>query len=516
MTDRSNVIISALRLHIAATVSFLAAIPVLLTRIPPLTDVPGHIGRLSVQTAPAGDGVLRYFTFHWAFTLNLACDLIVQLARPVLGVVSTMWLLSAATPALTVIGIFAIARATNARGAYALPWSLLFVFSLPFLWGFLNYTFTSAWALIAFSVWLTLDHRRGLRAALFLLVIPLLLIGHGVAGIAGVTMIVGHVLGEHLVHRPFRRSRDTIRNLTVLWPIMFAAAITLATWKAVGSSEAGSTFWFLHRKPASIIHLLQDQNMVFDIACILCCMLVFTAGWRWGAKLRSGPAGAVIAMIVLFVLAPGLLGGSDEIDMRVAPLIPMLAFAMQDWSSVRPDRRRIILLAGFVLLGARFGITTASFIRYDQRYQRELSALDHVPRGARILNLSQVECDSWRSERLEHISNLATTFRGAWVNSHWSLSGIHLLEVKYKPSATYYNDPSQIIFPDPCAYPIVKPYAKYRRAQSIRQAIGTLPLNAVDYLWIVNSKLPAGYHNDRLRRVWATDQSELYRIMHRS
>lgn len=503
-----------MRLPIIALLAILAALPLLFTAIPPLTDVPGHIGQFSVQTAAAGDAVLRYFSFNWALTLNLASDLIVQAVHPWLGVVPTVRLLCAATPALTVIGIAAIARTTNRAGAYALPWALLFVFNLPFLWGFLNFALSEALALIVFAAWVALEHAPRRRAVLAIVAVPVLTIGHGVAGVALIAMMVGHATWAGSLHRPRAWNRAAIRAAAMtLWPPVLAAIATLVLWKAVGSSDRGATLWLFPRKLGAIPATLRDQNKPFDIGSVAACLLVWLLGWRWGARLNGGAAGAVILVIALFLATPSMISGSDEIDTRLAPLIPMLALAMQDWSRVDPRRRRWILLAGLALLTVRFAVTTVSFARYDQRYRRELTALDHVRYGARVFNLAEVSCDRWRSERLEHLGNLATTFRGAWVNAHWSVPGLHLLQVTYRPAPAYYDDPSQMVFPAHCVDRDFKPYANYRPAQTALMALRTLPLNKADYLWLTGVQLPPGHHDRRLRRIWRDDISELYAIV---
>ncbi len=503
--------IIALRWPIACGMALLAAVPVLLTRIPPLTDVAGHIGRLSVQTAPAGDPVLRYFDFHWALTLNLAADLIVQWLHPLFDVLPTVRVLSAATPALTVVAIVLIARQTNRHGAHALPWSLLFVFNLAYLWGFLNYTLTMAVGLIAFALWLALDRYRRSRAALFLVLTPLLFIGHGVAGVEALALIVGYQLGTQW-HERGVRSCFAVTTWSALWPPIVAAAVTLIVWKAIGSGQGGPTLWLPQRKIGSLIEMLRDQAMILDIATVLGCGVVWIAGIAWKARLRGGAAGAVIALLLVFLATPSLLGGSDDMDARLAPFIPMVAFAMQDWSAVRSNRRRWMMMAGFALLATRFAVTAISFHDYDRRYAAELAALDHVRSGSRVFSLVQSSCDSWRADRLDHLSALATTIRGAWVNAHWSVGGLHLLQVRYRPSPSFYKDPSQFVYPAACAGPGSAAPGIYPRRRTLVEAIHALPLGAADYLWIIHGKLPRSTRDPRLRRIWSSEDSELYRI----
>lgn len=495
--------IAILRWPFAAMLAALAILPFLFTAIPPLTDVPGHLGGFAVQTAHPGDPLLRYFSFHWTLTLNLASDLIVQATHRWIGLFPAVWLMSALTPALTVLGIVAIARQLNRHGASALPWALLFVFNFPFLWGFLNYSFTLALALLAFAGWLALERSPGWRAPLFLAIVPLLLIGHGVAGIVCVGLIVSHAIGETLAGKH-------PGNLTRLWPPILATVATVVIWKLFGASGTGATHWLAARKGDALAMMLRDQNRILDLASVVAALLVALAGWLWGARLRGGALAAVLFVIVLLVATPSMVSGSDRLDTRLGPLIPMLVFAAQDWSRVDARRRRMVTAAGFALLALRFAVTTASFIGYGERYNRELAALDHVPQGARILNLTRVNCvdAGWRSERLEHLANLATPLRGAWVNAHWSIDGLQLLQVRYRPSADYAQDPSQLVWPARCI-DFSQPFAS-RSRHTLVETIPTLPLDKVDYLWLVGERLPPSARDPRWRLIWADDISELY------
>lgn len=497
--NRPDPALPGLRWPSALIIAVVAMLPFAFVAIPPLTDVPGHIGGFSVQTASAASGLSRYFAFHWALTLNLASDAIVQLLYPIAGVVPVTWALCALTPALTVIGIIGIARALNPRGAYALPWALLFVFNFPFLWGFLNFDLTMALGMIAFAAWVAMADRPHMRAALFVVVTPLLLIGHGVAGVATIALIVGHAIGSG------GWQRWGVRRLAALWPPLIAALVTLIVWKAAGVSGGSATMWLFYRKADAIMMMLRDQNVVLDVGSVIACGVVWWLGRRWGARLGNGAAGAAIALLLLLFLTPSQIGGSDEIDARLAPLIPMLAFAAQDWSAVPPRRRHIVALLGVALLLLRFGVTTASFIGYDDRYRRELAALDHVARGARVLNLTEMNCGvpDWRSERLEHLANLATTRRDAWVNAHWSIAGLQLLQIRDRPSRIYDRDPSQMIWPARCS--------RWDRP-TLLTTMPHLPLDRVDYLWLIGTRLPAGYRDPRLSRVWSEGASELYAI----
>ena len=56
----------------------LSAVPLLLPVVPPLTDLPEHMGRYRIQLAdPSSPLRTEYFSFHWAFIANLGVDLLI-------------------------------------------------------------------------------------------------------------------------------------------------------------------------------------------------------------------------------------------------------------------------------------------------------------------------------------------------------------------------------------------------------------------------------------------------------
>ncbi len=488
----------------------MAALPFLFTPIPPLIDVPGHIGRFAVQTAPSGGPLDQYFDFHWALTLNLASDLVVQLLQPVMDVFASVWLVCASTAVLTCAGTLWVARALNPRGGTTLPWALLFVFNSPFLWGFLNFGLATALALLALAAWVLLAGRPRRRSALFLAIAPLVLIGHGVSGILLIAMIAGYEGWRLSSWHPGRWTRRELTRIAALWSPLLGGAVTLAVWKWVGAPGGGATRWLLYRKGEALVTMLRDQNVVLDIGSVIACATVWLVGRYWGARLPGGSAGPVVAAAVLFVATPSLISGSDRIDTRLAPYVALLALVLQDWSAVEVRKRRVVAWAGSILLVTRLAITTVGFIGYDRHYAEELTALEQVRDGSRVLNLTLVDCgiEGWRGARLDHLANLATPLRHAWVNAHWSIDGLQLLRVRYRPSPDYHRDPSHLIWPEQCI-DRREPFAR-RDRHGLLESMRLLPIDRVDYLWLIGVRLPASHADPRLRRIWARRSSELY------
>ena len=64
----------------------LSCIPLLWPDVPPLTDLPGHMGRYRVQLDLATSPDLQqYFGFDWQVIGNLGVDLLVEMLAPLIG-----------------------------------------------------------------------------------------------------------------------------------------------------------------------------------------------------------------------------------------------------------------------------------------------------------------------------------------------------------------------------------------------------------------------------------------------
>lgn len=486
----------------AVLLAIAAIVPLLFTDIPPLIDLPGHLGRYAVQAAPADSALRGYFDFEWRLTLNLGVDLAVEALRHVFGLVGALWVVTAATCVLTVIGLVAIARAGNQRGAYALSWALPFIHGFAFRHGFVNFSLGVALSLLAFAAWLALEDRRRLRAVVMLPVAPLLLVVHAVGG--GLLLVLA---GGRELWRAWR-ARDG-RAALVLWPLTGGAMLALG-WLIFGESSGGATRWVLERKLDGLMMAARDQNLFLDIGTVIAAAGIFALGWRRGARLRS--PGALAALTALFLVIPSLLSGVAHVDTRLVPVLAMLAFALQDWSPVSPRLRRGVMLAGLALFGVRLSVTTIAFAHYQASYARELAALDHVAQGARVLALTEMDCGltAWREPRLDHISNLASLYRGAWVNSHWAANGVQLIGVRYRPSNDYYADPSEFVWPKRCV-DFSRPFAA-RSRHTLAETLPRLPIDRVDYLWLIGVRAPSDFSDPRIIRIWSNGASELYAV----
>ena len=149
----------------------LCALPLLWPDVPPLLDLPGHMGRYRVQLDLATSPDLQqYYGFDWQLIGNLGVDLLVELLAPLIGLEPAVKLVVHRHPGADrrrpVLGRLSKCTA----GCRRPPCSPCpFAYNFPFLFGFVNFALAMALALNAFALWLRLGRldRLRLRAALF-------------------------------------------------------------------------------------------------------------------------------------------------------------------------------------------------------------------------------------------------------------------------------------------------------------------------------------------------------------
>jgi hypothetical protein len=208
-------------------------------------------------------------------------------------------------------------------------------------------------------------------------------------------------------------------------------------------------------------------------------------------------------------LLPRIVFGSAYADMRLVPYLFAIALvAVRFKPGASPKLMRAIAIAGLAFIFVRTGATTASTWLYDQRYDRELAALDHVPRGARMVSFIGRPCvEPWAMSRLFHLPGLALERREAFSNDQWVMEGAQLLHIRYLAGWPFVHDPSQIVTSHHCRYEVWR---------TIDEALATFPRHAFDYVWLIDPPPYDARLTKGLRPIWRSGTSVLYRVVNRS
>ncbi|WP_084253441.1 hypothetical protein [Sphingomonas pituitosa] len=478
----------------------LSAVPLLWPAIPPLTDLPGHIGRFRVMLDGNAGPLAAWYRFRWMLVGNLGVDLAVRALAPWVGLLPAVKLAVIATVMLMTAGILWIAQEVHGR---IQPWTIAalpLVHSYAFHFGFVNYLLAMALALNAFALWLRLGRQRRfrLRAAVF---VPLSL-AIWLAHVVGWAMLGLFVFAAEL--------RDWRKLPIRLLPLAPPAALLLL-WRSGSSAGLSGPFFVWNIKLAWLLSVLRDRWQPLDLLSVALLFGLLYQGWRDPAtRVEPRLQRAFLLVLAAFLLLPFMLFHSAYADMRLVPFLLLLALlALEAKPSLGARRKAVIAGIALAFLLVRTGATTASLALYDHDWRQRLAALDHLPQGARLVSFVGETCGQpWRHRRLNHLPGLALAERRAFSNDQWPLAGGSPLTI-HAPAAMagFDSDPAQMVLARPCP---VEPGFR-----TLEESLAALPRDAFDYVWLIHPPAIAPRGTAGMTRIWSNGEDALYRIDHK-
>ena len=490
-----------------ALLVLITMVPLLWPDIPPLTDLPGHMGRYKVQLDIGHSPFLaHYYAFHWALIGNLGVDLLVIPLSAVFGLELAVKLIVMTIPALTVLGFLWVAREVHGQVPPTALFALPFAYGHPFQFGFVNSSLSMAFAFLAFALWLRLARlgKLRLRAALFIPISMLIWVTHTFGwGTLGLMAYSAEAVRQHDKGRPWYESlvRAGIHCLSLGPPIFLMLA-----WRS-GHVGGVTTDWFnWDAKFKWVIMALRDRWKEYDGASLALVGLVLVEAIRHrGLEYSRNLAASALVLLLIFILLPRIVFGSAYADMRLVPYIFAVAvIAVRYKPGVQSKHLKAVAAAAVAFFLVRTAGTTVSFWLYDRDYDRELAALDHVPRGARLVSFVGDECQlGWRMTRLHHLPAMAIVRREAFSNEQWAMAGAQLLRIRYKEAGYFRHDPSEIVTLRRCPREVYLP---------IRTALRFFPRQAFDYVWLIRPPAYDPRLAEGLRPIWRSGTSILYKV----
>ncbi len=482
----------------------LALVPLIHPTIPPLVDLPGHMGRYAVQLDPAP--FRAWYAFDWQLIGNLGVDLLIEPMSRLFGLELGTKLIVMAIPALAVAGFLWIAREVHGRVPPTASFALPLAWGHPLVFGFVNFSLAMALALLGFALWLRMartGHARW-RPVVFL---PL-----------ACTVWTAHVFGWGLIGLLcFCAEAICQRDFGKSWPAAITAAVLaclpmalpllpMLVWRSGATDMTGDWFdW--GTKSLWVLAVLRDRWQAFDVMSLFVIVGVIGLALRHAAfGFSRNLATSALVLLAVFVLLPRILFGSAYADMRLAPYVLAIGIlGIRPNADASPRLLGMIALAGLAFFAARIAGHTASLGIASARYDRALAALDHVPNGARVAAFTPRTCGfEWSTNRMEHLPAMVIVRRQGFSNDQWVVSGANLMTVVKTDAPGFVIDPAQLVVPTPC--PGGSPW------MTVDQALTGLPRAAFDYVWLIDPprydvRLTVG-----MTPVWRDGGDVLYRI----
>lgn len=466
-----------------ALLILLAAVPLLYPRVPPLVDLPGHMGRFRVELGLGSSPSLqRFYDYHWALIGNLGLDLLIIPVSALFGLELGTKLLVMATPMLTVAGFLWVAREVHHRLPPTVLLALPFAYGHPFMFGFANFSFSMALALLSFGLWLRLARleRTRLRAALFVPISLVVFISHTFGwGTLGLLCFSAEAVRQHDRGRPWwRAALRAVQHASVL----AAPLLLLLLWRQEAQGSGRTIDWFDWKaKGFYLLMALRDRWYWIDMLSLAPPIAIFVFALKSRTlTLSRNLIFSALVLSTIFVLLPRIIFGSAFADMRLVPYlfaVALLSIRFRESTDMRTAKW--LTAIGLCFLLVRTGVNTASLAIGSKESERELAAIDLIPNGARVLFLAGRPCQElWTLPRKSQLGAMLIVRKDALVNSEWRMPGAQLMSVRNKAQLGWFsNDPSQQVRPNGCGD---------REHWPIDRTLAAVPRDQFDFAWMVD------------------------------
>ncbi|UYY57758.1 hypothetical protein [Sphingomonas sp. S2-65] len=469
----------------------LLVLPLLWPALPPLMDLPGHVGRYHIADAIGRSADLqRHWAFRWALLGNLGVDLAVFPFGKLIGVEAATKLVVIAIPLLWGWGVVRLSRVVHGRLTPAAPVAFALVYSYSFQAGFVNFVLASALVLHALAWWIALGRqgRLWLRTGVFVPVSCLLWLCHSFGwGMFGLFAFAAEAA------RLRRGGVGLVRALVNAVPPALFLALPALLVRAPGVSLDPE--WSGQAKLVWAAGLFRDRWQAFDVlsALFVFGFAVVLLRQARGRSLGELGAAALIGFLAFLALPRVMLGGS-YVDMRMlAPAVALVLIAV-------PARGAWVAAVATGFFAVRIAAATASLFLYGETQREAADAIPHIPRGSAVLSLVAEPCD-WASTRLPHIAGLGVARADIFTNEQWSIAGQQLLRARHPDAGWFRSDPSQLIYSAGCTY----------RPMTVDGALRSFPRGVFTHVWTVGMPANPRLYPD-LELVWSNRLSAVYRV----
>lgn len=479
----------------------LSLAPLMLPAMPPLLDLPGHMGRYRVMLG-TDPGLAQWYDFHWQAVGYLGADLLVLALSPITGLEPAVKLVVIAIALLATTGILWTSREAHGRVQPLALAALPLVYNFAFHWGFLNYTLSMALTLNAFALWLRLGRleRWRLRAVLFVPIACGIWVAHLFGWIALCVVVFGAECARQGISKTGLLRRLWMAGLNCL-PLALPMLMFFIWWPTDGNAESDYVA-NLRLKPIWLITTLRDRWKWLDIgSSILIAVLLYGAIRQASRQIAVPLVFATFGLLLLYVALPF---GSAYLDARLAPYVLIMALLVPSANAMTARASGTLAFVCLSFFLGRTAATTTSLALNARDWDRHLVAIEHIPHGARVAAFVTNPCPRpWAVDRLNHLPSFAIVRRGAFTNDQFDLGNTALLKVTAPGLGRYAIDPSQIVTETACAPGIA----------TLADALRGLPRTRFDYVWLID---PPARRDPRLTAgmtpVWSDGRDLLLRI----
>jgi hypothetical protein len=407
--------------------AILFALPLWLSPMPAMPDYPAHLATYFLLSGGAKlPQLAQFYRVHWSAVPNLAGEAIVPALGFLCGSRAATAIFLSLTLVVWVLAGGAIQHALFRRISPAPLFGSMFVYNSNFMWGFFNYCFGAALALLAFAAWIVAERRlRRWHIAIFSLVVLAIYFCHVFAAAVLLLLIGCYQLGA--IERPaigivWRRLRPAVAVATPA-----AIAFVFFRPKGTGDSLKFNIIDTVLDRLSSPVQFTFDQP-----AWVLLAVLValFVYGVCTGRiSLHRRMTIVLLVLLAACAIAPEWAMGGWGIDLRLPALLGTIAFASAEFRFQR--QAQFALAATAVCVVAWQSATLAgNWLYYDRRFAEFRAADKMLKRGSKIVTVLDGDAIGLASDQpYWHMAEYAIIDRGVFTPLLFATRGQHVVEL---------------------------------------------------------------------------------------
>lgn len=371
-----------IRIVIALLIA-VALTPTLLVHIPAMVDYPNHLARMYLLARDGTPAANPYYRVAWALYPDLAMDLVVPLIARWVSVETALRLFLLISQGLVVAGAMVLERVVKGRVMLAGFAAVMFLYCLPFAWGFVNFEFGLGLALFGIAAMLAVQERRfAVRLMVNSVFVVTLFAAHLFAlGVYGAT------LGLVELCRAWERKPPHVETTGRLAVLAAPALVVLSAMELTGGAVGSEgNEWHFAFKPIWLFRILNGDSLSVSAASVLVllALLYVAVKNQWLTLSRPG-AWVGVGFVALYILIPSRLWGTAFTDFRMlaAGALILPAFC----TLALPDTRAklVALVAAAAITLANVGVVAAVWLSYRADYAAVIESFGRIERGAMVL-----------------------------------------------------------------------------------------------------------------------------------
>jgi hypothetical protein len=356
--------------------------PAFLTPIPAMVDYLNHLARMYVLVRNGSPDANPYYQVVWALYPNLAMDLIIPQMARLFSVEMASRLFLLLSQGLVITGALALERVVKGRFQIAGFAAVMFLYCLPFAWGFVNFEFGLGAALWGIAIMLSMMERSWpVRLSVNAVFVAALFAAHFFAlGVYGAT------LGIYELWRAWDRkaslNETALRLVLLALPALALLGAMQLTGGAIGFE---GTEWFVAFKPIWLFRIMNGYSLTVSAASIVVLLAaLYIALKRRYIQIQTCGLWIATGFAVLYIAIPSRLFGTAFADLRLLVAAALILPAFCTLSM--PRAATLAALAGAACITLiNLAVVLTVWLSYRADYAAIIESFRKLDRGALVL-----------------------------------------------------------------------------------------------------------------------------------